>query len=278
MWANVNAQSVHQQNAVSLMQVDMLQLGVLQTQMDNLSVQATLLIGFALSMWGGATLKPLLEDDSQICIWKTWYHLAFAAVFFVTIALCISCGGIIVTLVLYIKQAAQESALLVSTGAAVANTRRHLSSLNRLFVVSYASFALSAVLLIVLYVGMPARIPTPYPALERAHMNDHTWGSELESLVTRFDGVPTITCLDPRSPASHYNRFAYGAAIAATNTLIIVCMSAWGYRLYAVIRRSYMHDELLHWFVGQQAEQKRRAERLSRAVQLQRGVTCDSTG
>ena len=67
MWANVNAQSVHQQNAVSLMQVDMLQLGVLQTQMDNLSVQATLLIGFALSMWGGATLKPLLEDDSQIC-------------------------------------------------------------------------------------------------------------------------------------------------------------------------------------------------------------------
>ena len=45
----------------------MLQLGVLQTQMDNLSVQATLLIGFALSMWGGATLKPLLEDDSQIC-------------------------------------------------------------------------------------------------------------------------------------------------------------------------------------------------------------------
>ena len=67
MWANVNAQSVHQQNAVSLMQVDMLQLGVLQTQMDNLSVQATLPIGFALSMWGGATLKPLLEDDSQIC-------------------------------------------------------------------------------------------------------------------------------------------------------------------------------------------------------------------
>ena len=106
----------------------------------------------------------------------------------------------------------------------------------------------------------------------------HKLGSELESLVTRFDGVPTITCLDPRSPASHYNRFAYGAAIAATNTLIIVCMSAWGYRLYAVIRRSYMHDELLHWFVGQQAEQKRRAERLSRAVQLQRGVTCDSTG
>jgi len=106
----------------------------------------------------------------------------------------------------------------------------------------------------------------------------HKLGSELESLVTRFDGVHTITCLDPRSPASHYNRFAYGAAIAATNTLIIVCMSAWGYRLYAVIRRSYMHDELLHWFVGQQAEQKRRAERLSRAVQLQRGVTCDSTG
>ena len=47
MWATVNAQSVHQQNVVSLMQVDMLQLGVLQTQMDNLSVQATLLMAVA---------------------------------------------------------------------------------------------------------------------------------------------------------------------------------------------------------------------------------------
>ena len=130
---------------VNLMQVDMLQLGVLQTQMDNLSVQATLIIGFALSMWAGETLMPLLEDDSQLCIWKSWYHLFFASVFFIFVAVCISCCLIIVSIVSYIKQAAQEAALIVSTGAAVAVTRQHLNTLNYYFVVAYASFTLSAV-------------------------------------------------------------------------------------------------------------------------------------
>jgi len=153
---------------VNLMQVDMLQLGVLQTQMDNLSVQATLIIGFALSMWAGETLMPLLEDDSQLCIWKSWYHLFFASVFFIFVAVCISCCLIIVSIVSYIKQAAQEAALIVSTGAAVAVTRQHLNTLNYYFVVAYASFTLSAVLLIILYVGLPSRLPAdtavPTPA------------------------------------------------------------------------------------------------------------------
>ena len=127
------------------------ELGVLQTQMDNLSVQATLIIGFALSMWAGETLTPLLEDESQICIWKSWYHLLFATCFFMLVAVCISCCLIIVSIVSYIKQAAQEAALIVSTGAAVACTRYHLRSLNYLFVLAYTTFTLSAVLLIILY-------------------------------------------------------------------------------------------------------------------------------
>ena len=47
-----------QENAVHLMQIDMLQLSVLQTQMDNISVQSTLVAGFALAMWAGETLAP----------------------------------------------------------------------------------------------------------------------------------------------------------------------------------------------------------------------------
>ena len=110
-------------------------------------------------MWAGATLKPLLEDESQMCIWKSGLNLGIATVFFVCVALTISCCMLVVSVVSYIKQYAQEAALIVSTGAAVAVTRLHLRSLNRIFVVTYTSFGLSAVLLIVLFVGMPARIP-----------------------------------------------------------------------------------------------------------------------
>ena len=53
MLASVNAASVHQENAVNMMQLDMLRLQTLQTQLGNVSMQATLVIGFAIAMLGG---------------------------------------------------------------------------------------------------------------------------------------------------------------------------------------------------------------------------------
>ena len=107
------------------MQVDMLQLNVLQTQLDNVSMQSTLIIGFALGMWAGETLSPLLEDDGPRCIFKTWLHMLFGLGFFLSVAACISYCFICVLLSSYVKQASQGAALLVSTRAAVANTQRH---------------------------------------------------------------------------------------------------------------------------------------------------------
>lgn len=215
MWAKVNAASVHQENMVNLMQVDMLQLGVLQTQMDNLSVQATLIIGFALSMWAGETLTPLLEDHSQMCIWKSWYHLVFATLFFMLVAVCISCCLIIVSIVSYIKQAAQEAALIVSTGAAVANTRYHLKALTMLFVLAYSTFTLSAVLLIILYVGLPKRIDTTdeWRAHQEEEFLEGVFEHEAEGVVQLFDGSYTITCLDPRWPGDNLRRNLAGTLI-----------------------------------------------------------------
>ena len=68
------------------MQIDMLQLNVLQTQLDNVSMQATLIIGFALGMWGGETLDPLTDDEGPHCVFKSWGRSAIAVVFFSAIA------------------------------------------------------------------------------------------------------------------------------------------------------------------------------------------------
>ena len=66
MWARVNVAQFQQTNRVNLMQIDMLSLGVLQTQMDNLTMQSTLMIGFAMTMFAGETLNPLVNDQSQM--------------------------------------------------------------------------------------------------------------------------------------------------------------------------------------------------------------------
>jgi len=283
MWAKVNAASVHQENMVNLMQVDMLQLGVLQTQMDNLSVQATLIIGFALSMWAGETLTPLLEDHSQMCIWKSWYHLIFATFFFILVAVCISCCLIIVSIVSYIKQAAQEAALIVSTGAAVACTRFHLKSLNKLFVLAYTTFTLSAVLLIILYVGLPKRIDTSEEWLEH-HLHAAEGGveKEVEGVEELFDGSFSITCIDPRSSSDNRGRNLAGALIASANAIVILSMSGWGFYRFKTVRRSYKPLNLLSWYVTHQTEQKKKHEAIQGLPQHSRhkkhmDVEVDST-
>jgi hypothetical protein len=53
MFASVSAASVHQENAVNMMQLDMLRLQTLQTQLGNVSMQATLVLGFVVAMLGG---------------------------------------------------------------------------------------------------------------------------------------------------------------------------------------------------------------------------------
>ena len=39
---------------------------------QNLTMQATLLVGFTLAMWSGETLSPLVEDEGVKCVYKSW--------------------------------------------------------------------------------------------------------------------------------------------------------------------------------------------------------------
>ena len=105
MWAKVNAATVAQENTVNLMQIEMLQLNVLQTQLDNVSMQAILIIGFALSMWGGETLDPLSDDTGPHCIYKTRTRGVVAVIFFASVGFCITHCFIGVVVSLYVKQA-----------------------------------------------------------------------------------------------------------------------------------------------------------------------------
>uniref|UniRef100_A0A7S3WK79 Uncharacterized protein n=1 Tax=Emiliania huxleyi TaxID=2903 RepID=A0A7S3WK79_EMIHU len=133
MWARTQAAQVMQANKVNLMQIDMMQLSVLQTRMDNITMQSTLTMGFALAMFGGETLLPLVEDEGVVCIYKTWYHRMFAVVFFFTVVVTLSLSLLVVVVTLEVKQLAQEAALLVSTNAAVARARVHVRAMSRCF-------------------------------------------------------------------------------------------------------------------------------------------------
>uniref|UniRef100_A0A7S4C3Z4 Uncharacterized protein n=1 Tax=Chrysotila carterae TaxID=13221 RepID=A0A7S4C3Z4_CHRCT len=244
MWAKVNAASVQQENAVNIMQIDMLQLGVLQTQLDNVSMQATLIIGFALGMWAGETLEPLFDDESARCVFKTGQHMVLAVFFFCSVAACISCCFIVVSLSSYVKQASQRAALLVSTGAAVAVTRQHIKVIYDYFVLAVLLFISSAALLIWLFVGLPDRIPF--------EGDPH---GEVSELLTHLDnGKYFITCINTYSERANHERDTFSFYLACTNTIVLVGMGVWGYIKFRGVSRTYQARRLLDWYHSEKAE------------------------
>ena len=60
---------------------------VLSTQLDSVSTQATLIIGFSLGLWAGETLVPLTDDTSPHCIYKSLPSQLLGAAFFLVVAL-----------------------------------------------------------------------------------------------------------------------------------------------------------------------------------------------
>ena len=282
MWASVKAASVKQENLVNLMQVDMLQLSVTQTQLDNLCLQSTLIIGFTLSILSGETLKPLVDDSEQSCIWKSTMALAFGHILFYMIATCIGCCIVNICLISYLKQHSQDAALTVSTGAAAAITRRHIKLLNALFVTAMVCFSVAAAFLVILFLGFPKRHHYGGPITD---------DNDVEGLVEMPDGSWTITCLSPLDDYANKERDVHGKIIASINTAIFFSFAAFGTYKFLVraeaavsspprppprlrpparaqmIRRSFEPKTLLAWYVEHEARRHAMHARVERVTQ-----------
>jgi hypothetical protein len=242
MWAKIQAQQVRQHNVVEMMKIDMLALGVLQTQMETLTNQATIIIGFTVVMLGGETLLPLVSIQSEVCVYKSWYSMLFAILFFFFHCICMSSCVILVVMVAYVKQATQGAALVVSTGAAVAQTRVHVAELTYLFVVAIWAFMLTATFLVILFVGMPNRIERE----DRLVYDDH--------------GMYYLACINRHDPADIAMSTAFGAALAALNSSILLLMAAFLVLKMRAVHRSYQAEVLMEWYARQQAEEQAETE------------------
>jgi hypothetical protein len=262
MWASVTAQQVRLERQVHMMHIDVQQMTVLQTQLDNLSMQSTLVIGFALAMWGGETLTPLMDDESGRCLFKGWVSKLLGLCFILTVALCVGLCFVVVVLASYLKQAAQGAALMVSTRAAVAQTRVHIRLVYALFVGAVFSFLTAAVLLIWLFAGLPFRVP--WNASEGGHPPDE--------VVTLDNGEHTILCMNVHSAAHNASRDTYALWLSSLNTGLLLAMCAWGYSQFQELRHTYEPDTLLAWY----AEEERRMAEEARAREDLRKEAADA--
>ena len=265
MWARINVAEFQQTNRVNLMQIDMLSLGVLHTQMGNLTMQSTLMIGFAMTMFAGGSSNPLVDDQSQVCVYKSWYHMLFGLIFFMSVTTSTSCGLILVVITSFIKQATQEAALIVSTGAAVAMTRKHLDVLRQIFMILLTTFTFATGSLFILYVALPKRIEQPEPT---ASSSASSSASNATGRLLAEEGGGSAAdevwrqCIDHNDPADHASVRAFGTALGVVMSSILLLMGINLIVMYRRVRRSYEPKILMEWYRVHSAEEQTKVSRL----------------
>ena len=265
MWARINVAEFQQTNRVNLMQIDMLSLGVLHTQMGNLTMQSTLMIGFAMTMFAGGSSNPLVDDQSQVCVYKSWYHMLFGLIFFMSVTTSTSCGLILVVITSFIKQATQEAALIVSTGAAVAMTRKHLDVLRQIFMILLTTFTFATGSLFILYVALPKRIEQPEPT---ASSSASSSASNATGRLLAEEGGGSAAdevwrqCIDHNDPADHASVTAFGTALGVVMSSILLLMGINLIVMYRRVRRSYEPKVLMEWYRVHSAEEQTKVSRL----------------
>ena len=214
---------------IQVQQVALLQVQVLSTQLDSVSTQATLVIGFSLGMWAGETLVPLTADDSPHCIYKTWWSQLLGACFFMVTALGASFCCIVVGLSCYVKSRSLHEAVRGDHEKAIELTEDFVSQIYANFIGSGVCFVTAIITSFWLFVGVPNAIPWE---LDAADEHD-------ETAMHMHNGEWRITCIDRYSADAQDQRDLYCYLLAWAVTAVILGMSAWGVRQFWQMKSLY---------------------------------------
>ena len=207
---------------IQIQQVALMQVQVMSTQLDSVSTQATLIIGFSLGLWAGETLVPLTDDTSPHCIYKSLASQILGAAFFLVTALGASFCCIVVGLSCYVKSRSLYEAVRGCHEKAVELTEVFVAQIYTNFIGAGVCFILSILTSFWLFVGVPNEIP---------YVLDDTfeqYEAHEETLTRMHNGEWRITCIDRLSPAAQNQRDAYCYAIAVTISATVLFMCGCG--------------------------------------------------
>ena len=185
---------------IQIQQVALMQVQVLSTQLDSVSTQATLIIGFSLGLWAGETLVPLTDDTSPHCIYKSVASELLGAAFFLVTALGASFCCVVVGLSCYVKSRSLYEAVRGNHEKAVELTEDFVAQIYRNFIGAGVCFILAILTSFWLFVGVPNEIPY-VPDASDANDTAHE-----ETLTRMHNGEWRITCIDRLSPAHQDQR------------------------------------------------------------------------
>jgi len=178
-------------------------------------------------------------------------------------------------------QATQEAALIVSTGAAVAMTRKHLDVLRQVFMILLTAFTIATGSLFILYVALPKRIQQLEPAASSSNSSSGSTSISGSISSSHSSSGSTSTgrllaeegggseadavwrqCIDQNDPADHASVRAFGTALGLVLSSILLLMGFILIMMYRRVRRSYEPKVLIEWYRVHSAEEQTKRSRL----------------
>ena len=92
-------------------------------ELDNLSLQATLLLGFTVASIGADVCAAIGDIESSFCVYKSRAHMAIGALFLFSTLSCVACCMIVLVLGFKVHQHARHTFLHV--GQIIKSVTKH---------------------------------------------------------------------------------------------------------------------------------------------------------
>ena len=250
---------------VEAQQIEQPLLDMYRDELDNLSLQATLLLGFAVAFLSAETLAGFFDGESSFCVYKTRSHMVAGVAFVVFAAACISLCLLVICFSFYIHFKARHAYYRIGT-MVQSVTRENAALVEMWYVSSLITFVISVISTMWIALGLPHFVEvTPDSTQAFWLADDDMWqthsGRTLQRCLNRHDEADLLlrdwrapTCariyeldvpIRRSPPTARHPRCRYGAVLAGVSSLMFVAFTVYGVIKFYAVRFAYrvaFHD------------------------------------
>ena len=229
-----------QEERVAQLQTSSLRLEEYQMQLQNVSTQAILLLGFAFALIGTDSLTMVADFSGTFCMFKSPWHFGLTIALFVMTTLAMCMCMLVVFGSAYIIARGQRAYLHIGWLAAVYRTRQSVTFIYKWYAVALLSFVTAVVLLIWVFMALPHYMDADED-FDADYQGDLFEG---KATVTTREGGKVLACLDPSIREHRERQVVYGAVLAMVCTLVFVFASAYGYYRFTAWEADWRSDSI----------------------------------
>ena len=277
----IHRSSIEADNRLRSLDTDKKRLEIYHNMLNNISTQATLLLGFSMATYGADILPNVLNDGGRFCFYKTWTTQMVGCVFL----FCNTCNICFCLLVIlsssYLIWRSQTALLYVGGAAAVWRTHQLCQNVYVWYGGALTAFITNAMLFTWIHLGFGQwHVLSPDELSSEGFLSMtedeiDAYVAEDEVTIRTHGGKLLRKCLDPLNDGDHTIRDSFGLTNALISQVTFFVFLGYLYYMFITSEAAYALDAAKGSAAVKREEQAARDEMflftdVKRSKQLQR--------